>query len=192
MKSISTELAALEASLSGETEHFLLPEPPSELDFEAWLAERTPPSAPTVGLRPPGARFPLWLPRIRPAVPSPTPRFGRRRRGSAPSVHAAYLVDIVGMTPRQLAVSAFFAFTTERGARQHVRDGRLTAADLGMWPWAVVDGKPLPRNWWADRHFAVALQEWAVAQLRYPLTVSGPRQSVRPPRYTAAARLPVA
>lgn len=190
MGSISTELAALEASLSG-TAHFVPPASPPELDFAAWLAERTPPDAPTVALLPPGARTPLWMPRIRPAVPSPTPRFGRRRRGSAPSVHAAYLVDVEGRSPRQLVESGLFGFRTERSARQHVRDGRLTAADLGAWPWAVVDGKPLPRNWWADRHFALALEEWAVGELR-PRAVREQAQHRRPRRYTAAARLPVA
>ena len=25
-----------------------------------------------------------------------------------------------------------------------------------------MDGKPLPRNWWADRDFALALEAWAM------------------------------
>jgi hypothetical protein len=55
----------------------------------------------------------------------------------------------------------------------------------------VVDGKPLPRNWWADREFALALQEWSVGEL-HPLAVSPVVQRLRPRRYTAAVRLPVA
>ena len=139
----------------------------------------------------PGAQAPIRLPCIRPAVPSPTSFFGRRRRGSAPAVHAAYLADVHGLSPRALASSGEFAFTTERAARQHIRDGRLTAADLGAWPWAVVDGKALPRNWWADRDFALALQEWALGDLHW-LAHSPAVEPLRPRRYTAAARLPVA
>jgi len=88
----------------------------------------------------------------------------------APAVQAAYLVDVEGVTPRELAASGRFAFGSERSARQHVRDGRLAASDLGAWPWAVVDGRPLPRNWWADAHFAAAFREWALAEHRPPLT----------------------
>ena len=122
------------------------------------------PSGPTVAVMPPGADAPIPLPRIRDAVPSPTSRFGNRWRGSAPAVHAAYLADVEGMTPRQIAASGRFPFATERAARQHIRDGRLTASDLGAWPWAVVDGKSLPRNWRAGRDFGLALQQWAGQQ----------------------------
>ena len=80
-------------------------------------------------------------------------------------MHAAYLVDVEGVSPRRLVTSSLFDFGTDRSARHHVRDGRLTAADLGMWPWAVIDGKPLPRNWWADRDFALALQKWSIGEL---------------------------
>ena len=171
------------------TAYFVPPEPPADLEFGAWLAERTPPGAETVAVMPPGARAPIHLPRIRPAVPSPTTFFGRRRRGSAPAVHVAYLADVVALSPRALAASGQFAFSTERAARQHIRDGRLTAADLGAWPWAVVDGKALPRNWWADDTFALALGEWAIAG--QPLTaVRAMRPGAR--RYTAAVRLPIA
>ena len=116
---------------------------------------------PTVVVMPPGADASVLLPRIREAVPSPSSGFGNRWRGSAPAVHAAYLADVEGMTARQIAASGRFPFTTERAARQHIRDGRLTASDLGVWPWAVVDGKSLPRNWWADPAFAHALEEYA-------------------------------
>jgi len=191
MEALTTPTPALETPFSPSTAYFVPPAPPSELNLSGWLAERTPAGAPTVVVMPPGARCPLQLPRIRPAVPSPTSRLGRRRRGSAPAVHAAYLVDLLGISPRELVVSGFFDFTTERAARHHVRDGRLTASDLGAWPWAVVDGKPLPRNWWADRHFARALEEWAIGEL-HPLAVSELAQRERPTRYTAAARLPVA
>jgi hypothetical protein len=191
MEAMSTHPAALEASFSADTAYFVPSAPPPELDFARWLAERTPAGAPTLSLMPPGANFPLRLPRIRPAVLSPTPRLGRRQRGSAPSVHAAYLADVEGISPRQLVASGWFSFTTERSARHHIRDGRLTASDLGAWPWAVVDGKPLPRNWWADRHFALALQEWAMGELD-PVGVSVPVQRLRPRRFTASARLPVA
>ena len=136
------------------------------MDFRAWLAARTPAGAPSVAVLAPGARSPIWLPQIRPAVASPARRM-RRRRGSAPAVHAAYLVDVEGVSPRRLVTSGLFDFGTDRSARHHVRDGRLTAADLGVWPWAVVDGKPLPRNWWADRDFALALQEWSIGELHW-------------------------
>ena len=188
---MTTHGAALEASFSTGTAHFVPPVPPSEMNFAAWLAQRTPPGAETVVLLAPGAHSPLHLPRIRPAAAPPAPRRSRRRRGSAPAVHAAYLVDVEGISPRRLVESGLFDFPTERSARHHVRDGRLTAADLGAWPWAVVEGKPLPRNWWADREFALALQEWAVGEL-HPLAVSSTLQRLRPRRYTAAVRLPVA
>lgn len=191
MEAMTSHSAAREASFSRGTAHFVPPVPPSELNFGAWLAERTPAEAPTVTVLAPGAGSPLRLPRIRPAVPSPSSWLGRRRRGSAPAVHAAYLVDVEGVSPRRLAASGYFDFGSERSARHHIRDGRLTAADLGAWPWAVVDGKPLPRNWWADREFALALQEWAMGEL-HPLAVSAVVQHLRPRRYTAAARLPVA
>jgi len=136
------------------------------MDFRAWLTARSPAGAPTVAVLAPGARSPIRLPQIRPAVASPTRRI-RRRRGSAPAVHAAYLVDVEGISPRRLVTSGLFDFGTDRSARHHVRDGRLTAADLGVWPWAVTDGKPLPRNWWADRDFALALQEWSIGELHW-------------------------
>ena len=160
------------------------------MDFARWLQERTPPGAPTIPILTPGARSAVELPRIRPSVASPTARRFRRQRGSAPAVHAAYLVDVEGVSPRRLVSSGLFDFSSDRAARHHVRDGRLTAADLGLWPWAVVDGKPLPRNWWADAEFARALQEWAVGEHAMP--VSGVVRQLRPRRYTAAARLPVA
>jgi hypothetical protein len=100
-------------------------------------------------------------------------------------VHAAYLADIEGKSPRQIATSGLFDFSSERSARHHIRDGRLTAADLGAWPWAVVDGKTLPRNWWADRDFALALQEWAVA-------IGATVRRLPTRRHTNAARLPLA
>ena len=162
MEALTAHPAAREAFFSAGIAYFVLPAAPGELDFAAWLGERTPAGAPTVAVKPPGARSPVLLPRIRQAMPSSSSWLGRRRRGSAPAVHTAYLVDVEGFSPRQLACSGFFAFTSERAARQHVRDGRLTASDLGAWPWAVVDGKPLPRNWWADRDFALALQQWAL------------------------------
>src|SRR5687768_6237885 len=170
--------------------YFMPPSAPSELDFAVWLAERTPPGAATVAFMPPGAPSVSHLPRIRDAAPSPSSFFNRRRRGSAPAVHTAYLVDIAGMTPRELAETDSLGFTTERAARQHIRDGRLTAADLGVWPWAVVDGKPLPRNWWADRDFAVALRDWAVAKIAAP-EVEPTVRRVSPDR-VARARLPIA
>ena len=163
----------------------VLPAPPAELDFGAWLAGRIPTGAPVVGIMPPGARSVVHLPRIRPAVVSPPSLLGHRRRGSAPAVHAAYLADIEGKSPRQIATSGLFAFSTERSARQHIRDGRLTAADLGAWPWAVVDGKGLPRNWWADRDFALALEEWAVA-------IGATVHRLKPRRDPRTSRLPVA
>jgi len=174
---------------AGGTAYFVPPLPPSQLDFAAWLAERTPPHAATVALMPPGPHGPIYLPRVREAIASPTSFFGRRRRGSAPAVHAAYLADVLGVRARELAQSGQFPFSTERGARHHIRDGRLTAADLGAWPWAVVEGKPLSRNWWADDTFALALGEWAIAD---QLVSVRPMAESAPRRYTAAARLPVA
>ena len=170
MEAVVTQVGAVEAPFGDTTTYYTPPVAPSEFDFERWLVERTPIGAPTVAIRAPGARSQFELPQIRSAVASPTSWLGRRRRGSAPAVHAAYLVDVGGMSPRQLVRSGFFEFTTDRGARHHVRDGRLTAADLGAWPWAVADGKPLQRNWWADRHFALALQDWATGELQ-PLAV---------------------
>jgi hypothetical protein len=174
---------------SAGTAYFVPPLPPSELDFGAWLAERTPPDAATVAVMPPGAHSPIFLPRVRQAAASPTSFFGRRRRGSAPAVHAAYLADVHGISPRALANSGQFPFSTERGARHYIRDGRLTASDLGAWPWAVTDGKPLSRNWWADDTFALALGEWAIAD---ELLSVRPMTQPSSRRYTAAARLPVA
>jgi hypothetical protein len=191
MEALTAHPAAREAFFNAGTAYFVPPASPGELDFGAWLAERTPMGAASVAVRPPGARSPVLLPRIRQAVPSSPSRLGRRRRGSAQAVHAAYLVDIMGFSPRQLAGSGLFSFTTERGARHHLRDGRLTASDLGAWPWAVVEGKALPRNWWADRDFAFALQQWAVADL-HSLPARPAVQLLRSPRYTAAARLPIA
>ncbi len=164
---------------------FVPPVPPSDMDFACWLRDRTTPGAPTIPILAPGARSAVELPRIRPAVAPPAARRFRRRRGSASAVHAAYLVDVNGVSPRGLVSSGLFDFTSDRSARHHVRDGRLTLADLGAWPWAVVDGKSLPRNWWADRDFALALQEWAGAP-------SATVQRLRPRRHTAAVRLPVA
>jgi hypothetical protein len=191
MEAMTTHGAALEASFSAGTAHFVPPVPPSEMNFAAWLAERTPPGADVIALLAPGSRSPLHLPRIRPATATPPSRRSRKRRGSAPAVHAAYLADVEGISPRQLVESGLFDFPSERSARHHIRDGRLTAADLGAWPWAVVEGKPLPRNWWADREFALALQEWSAGELN-PLAVSPAVQRLRPRRYTAAVRLPVA
>lgn len=136
-----------------------LPAPPAELNFRDWLAERTAPGAPTLAVVPPGARLAVHLPQVRPAIfPEP---LGRRRRAAAPAFHAAYMHDVEGLSPRRLVASGLFDFVTERAARHQVRDGRLVAAALGLWPWAVVDGRPLPRNWWADRHFSLALERWA-------------------------------
>jgi hypothetical protein len=191
MEAMTTHGAALEAPFSSGTADFVPPVPPSEMNFAAWLADRTPAWAATVRVLVPGAPSVLHLPRIRPAVAPPPSHRSRRRRGSAPAVHAAYLADVEGISPRRLAESGLFDFPSERIARHHVRDGRLTAARLGAWPWAVVDGKPLPRNWWADREFALALQKWALGDL-HPPEVSPEAQDLRPRRYTAAARLPVA
>lgn len=188
---MTTHPPAAETSFSANLAHFVPPVPPSEMNFAAWLAERTPGWAATVRLLVPGGRSVLHLPRIRPAVARPPSRRSRRRRGSAPAVHAAYLADVEGISPRQLVESGLLDFPNERSARHHVRDGRVTAADLGAWPWAVVDGKPLPRNWWADREFALALQDWSMGDLQPP-EVSPTVQRMRPRRYTAAARLPVA
>ena len=191
MEAMTTHGGAVETSFSGGTAYFTPPVPPEAMGFAAWLAERTPLGARTVAVVAPGARGRIHLPQIRPGVVSPTSWRGRRRRGSAPAFHAAYLHDVRGHSPRELAAADFLDLPSERSARHHIRDGRLTASDLGVWPWAVVDGKPLPRNWWADRHFALALQEWAVGELS-PLAVSGALQPLRPRRFTAAARLPVA
>jgi hypothetical protein len=171
--------------------HFVPPVPPAEMNFAAWLADRTPSRAATLRLLVPGTQAVLHLPRIRPAVPPPPARRSRRRRGSAAAVHAAYLADVEGLSPRRLVESGLFDFPSERSARHHVRDGRQIAADLGAWPWAVIDGKPLPRNWWADREFALALQEWSLGDLRPP-EVSPTVHDLRPRRYTAAVRLPIA
>ena len=188
---MTTHPAAAGASFSPNLAHFVPPVPPSEMNFAAWLAERTPAWAATVRVLVPGGRSVLNMPRVRAAVAPPPSRRGRRRRGSAPAVHAAYLADVEGMSPRQLVESGLFDFPSERSARHHVRDGRATGADLGAWPWAVVDGKPFPRNWWADREFARALQEWSMGDLQPP-EVSPSVRRMRPRRYTAAARLPVA
>ena len=180
-----------EAPFSHGAGDFAPPIPPWELDFGAWLAERTPTGAATVPLAPPGLRSAVRLPQLRPAVPSPSSWLGRRRRGTAPAVHAAYLADVKDISPRRLAASSFFDFGSERSARQHIRDGRLTASDLGAWPWAVVDGKTLPRNWWADRDFALALEAWAM-EVGDLVAAHAVVQQLRARRHTAAARLPAA
>ena len=170
----SNRQVALEAPLRVGEGPFVLAAPPAEFDFGRWLAEQIPAGAPVVTVRPPGTHPPLHFPRIRPAVASPRPLLGRGRRGSAPAVHAAFLADIEAHTPREIAKSGLFDFTSDRSARQHIRDGRLTAADLGTWPWAVVDGKSLPRNWWADRLFALALGEWALGHVPPRRLPAGP------------------
>jgi hypothetical protein len=103
----------------------------------------------------------------------------------------AYLHDVAGISPRRLAASGLFDFTTERSARHHIRDGRLTGSDLGAWPWAVVEGRPLALNWWADRDFALALEAWAMEGDDFAAARAVVRQ-LRARRFTATARLPVA
>jgi hypothetical protein len=147
-------------------EIFMPPAHPGEIDFAAWLSERTPAGAALLEVRLPGALGGLRLPQIRDAALGPAPERRRRGRGSAPALHAARLVDIDALTPRQLAESGLFAFTTERAARQHVRDGRFVGSEIGLWPWAVVGGQALPRAWWLDERFALALARWAGAHLR--------------------------
>jgi hypothetical protein len=191
MEAMTTLRSVPQPSFTRGAAHFVPPEAPWELDFTAWIAERTPAGAAAVALRPPGTRSGVRLPQLRPPIPSPSARIGRRRRGTAPAVHTAYLADIGGVSPRQMAASGVFDFATERSARQHIRDGRLTLSDLGVWPWAVVDGKPLPRNWWADRDFALALEAWAMEGDDLVAARAVVRQ-LRARRYTAAARLPVA
>ena len=169
--------------------YFIPPSAPPAFDFGAWLAERTPAGAQTVAVMAPGSRSLLHLPRVRDAAASPKSLLGRRRRGSAPALHAAYLADIAGLSSREIVKAGRLGLTTERAVRQHIRDGRLTAADLGMWPWAVVNGKPLPRNWWADRDFALALRDWAVGKLTPPDVEPVVR---RVSSRVAHARLPIA
>jgi hypothetical protein len=83
------------------------------------------------------------------------------------------------------------AFSNERAARQHVRDGRFVAAELGLWPWTVVGGQALSRSWWADERFALALMDWARAGMQPPeVEPSVRRLDAR--RHLAAARLPSA
>src|SRR5687767_8233167 len=104
MEALTAHPAAPRGLFTPGTAYFVPPAPPSEIDFAAWLAERTPAGAATVAVRPPGMHFsPVLFPRIRQAVPSSPSWLGRRRRGSAPSVHAAYMVDVEGFSPRQLA-----------------------------------------------------------------------------------------
>lgn len=82
-------------------------------------------------------------------------------------MQTACLVDIEALTPRQLAQSGLFEFSTERAARQHARDGRFVASELGLWPWAAVGGQALPRTWWLDERIAAALERWAT-EMRVP------------------------
>jgi hypothetical protein len=152
----------LEAAHEAAAAELVPPAHPGEIDFSRWLRARTPAGAPTLEVSAPGARAPLALPRIRPAALTPAGRRGRRRRGAAPALHAAFLIDIEGLTPLQLARSALLGHATERSARQHARDGRFVAAELGLWPWAVVGGQALHRAWWADARFALALTSWAL------------------------------
>ena len=140
---------------------------PSDVDFRGWLARRTPPDAPTLVISLPGARAPLRLPQLRTPALAPARRRGRRGRGLAPALHAACLVDIEGLTHRQIAASGLLGFGTERAARQHARDGRFVASELGLWPWAAVGGRSLPRAWWLDEVFAEALKRWAT-EIRVP------------------------
>jgi hypothetical protein len=149
--------------------YFLPPGHPGEIDFRSWLAERTPPHAPALVVAPPDGGEPFPLPQIRPPSLAPGPPRGRRRRGAAPALQAAFMLDLEGLTHRQLADSGLLPFSTERAARQHVRDGRFVAAELGLWPWAVVGGQALARHWWIDDRFARALGEWA---MREPLAIA--------------------
>jgi hypothetical protein len=148
-----------------EAAHFMPTNHPGDMDVRGWLAGRTPPGAPTLVVSAPGARGPLRLPRIRQPALAPARGPGRARRGRAPALHAACLVDIDGLTPRELV--ARLGLASERSARQHLRDGRFVAAELGLWPWAVVGGQTLHRAWWSDDRFALALRGWAL-ELRPP------------------------
>ena len=146
---------------------FAPPGHPSEVDFRGWLARRMPADAPTLVVTLPGGRAPLRLPQIRTPALAPPRRRGRRGRGLAPALLAACLVDIEGLTHRQVADSGVLGFSSERAARQHARDGRFVAAELGLWPWAAVGGRSLPRAWWLDEVFAEALERWAT-EIRVP------------------------
>ena len=164
--------------------------PPGALDFRGWLAERTPADAPTLLINPPGGRGPLRMPQIAAPALAP-PRRGRRRgRGSAAAVHAACLVDVDGLRIGELVRLPALGLSGERTARQDLRDGRLVAAELGLWPWAVVGGRALHHAWWADERFAAALRSWAHA-LRPPEGEPLVRR-LGAPRRSPAARLPVA
>jgi hypothetical protein len=158
MEAMTTPLGAVRAAAALE---LVPPAHPGEIDFGRWLRARTPAGAATLEVSAPGARASLSMPQIRPAALAPAGRRGRRRRGAAPAVHGAFLIDIEGLTPHQLARSALLGHSTERSARQHARDGRFVAAELGLWPWAVVGGQTLQRRWWADERFARALLHWA-------------------------------
>ena len=161
---------------------FAPPGHPSEADFRGWLARRTPADAPTLVINLPGDYAPLRLPQIRTPVLAPPRRRGRRGRGLAPALHTACLVDIAGLTHRQVAESGLLPFDSERAARQHARDGRFVAAELGLWPWTAVGGRSLPRAWWLDEVFAEALKRW-YTEIRVP--------DVEPTVQRLAARLPV-
>ena len=158
---------------------FAPPGHPSEFDFRGWLARRTPADAPTLVVSLPGTHPPLRLPQIRIPELAPPRRRGRRGRGLAPALHAACLVDVEGLTHRQLAASALLRLDSERSARQHARDGRFVASELGLWPWAAVGGRSLPRAWWLDEVFAEALQAWATA-IRVPDVEPLVRRLARP------------
>lgn len=163
---------------------------PSAVDFRKWLAERTPGGAPTLLVNAPGGRGPLRLPQIRPAGLAPARRPSRRLHGSAPALHAACLIDIDGLRHADVARLSFYEVSGERRARQHVRHGRFVAAELGLWPWAVVGGQSLHHSWWTDERFAVALLAWA-SELRPP-EVEPVARRLSAPRHSPVVRLPVA
>jgi hypothetical protein len=120
------------------------------------------------------------------------PERGRTRRGAAPALHAACLVDLDGRTPRELARSGRFGFSTERAARQHLRHGRFVAAELGLWPWAVVAGQALARSWWADERFTLALREWAANGVGRPPEVEPVVRRIGRRRRLATPPFPIA
>jgi hypothetical protein len=47
-----------------------------------------------------------------------------------------------------------------RAARNWIAKGRRGLAAIGAWPWALVPAGKLPRDWYREPRFAVALAAW--------------------------------
>ncbi|MBA3327686.1 MAG: hypothetical protein H0T43_05235 [Solirubrobacterales bacterium] len=82
-------------------------------------------------------------------------------------IEAAYLRDLEGLTSLELAEAIEAGDFSEQDGRgrsrtsdRWVKHGRELLHELGAWPWAVVDGGKLPRDWRTDERITLALASW--------------------------------